>query len=552
MLTEEAAFTGPVSLPAWATDLAVLYESDAVNQFLIYGNVEDRFLLPGPSRRLGTLQEFLFEVLLPRFDVLLSYDPGNGIRIERGGPIFARWPTGGSGAEFPKRPREAMELLTHYFRYCANLARMGQEVVQVACVLKDVHLIAPSGTGFTDYDTASLVTTIRNWTSEGMLTAHPFAGFLITENVNDIHPAIARNPRARQMQVPLPSVGELEDLLRWMAPRYPAVLPPESIAPVSSALSGSTVAAVEQLMKSRQHRGQSLADADLIGIKKRMVEADCRGLIEFVESRKTLDHLQGQNAVKEWLRQDIALWRKGEEAALPKGYLLCGPVGTGKSYLLECLAGEAGVPVVKLKNFRDRWVGSTEGNLERIFRLIRALGRCYVFIDEADQVLGRRNAGDDSGVSGRVYSMLAEEMGNSESRGRVIWVLASSRPDLIEVDFKRPGRVDVKIPLLPAANAREAFELIRFLCASRGVDILPESFEVLAPKLPPLLTPGAAEAIAVKAYRFLRIASFSAEEALFRSLDHYQPAVPESVIEHQIKLAIAEASDPSFIQAPYA
>ena len=51
------------------------------------------------------------------------------------------------------------------------------------------------------------------------------------------------------------------------------------------------------------------------------------------------------------------------------------------------------MPVVKLKNFRDKWVGSSEGNLEKIFRLIRALGRCIVFIDEADQTLGRRESG---------------------------------------------------------------------------------------------------------------------------------------------------------------
>ena len=91
------------------------------------------------------------------------------------------------------------------------------------------------------------------------------------------------------------------------------------------------------------------------------------------------------------------------------GYLLCGPVGTGKTYLVECLAGEAGVPVVKLKNFRDKWVGSTEGNLEKIFRLLQALTRCFVFIDEADQALGSRDpAANDSGFSGRIYSMMAD------------------------------------------------------------------------------------------------------------------------------------------------
>ncbi len=64
----------------------------------------------------------------------------------------------------------------------------------------------------------------------------------------------------------------------------------------------------------------------------------------------------------------MALWRAGDLKALPKGYLICGPVGTGKTYLVECLAGEAGIPVVKLKNFRDRWVRSSEGNLEKIIR----------------------------------------------------------------------------------------------------------------------------------------------------------------------------------------
>ena len=149
----------------------------------------------------------------------------------------------------------------------------------------------------------------------------------------------------------------------------------------------------------------------------------------------------------------MAVWRS---FGCSDGYLICGPVGTGKTFLVECLAGEAGIPVVKIKNFRDKWVGSTEGNLEKIFRLLHGLNRCYVFIDEADQALGRRDAGsNDSGLSGRVYSMFAKEMSEPSNRGRIVWVLATSRPDLIEVDLKRPGRVDVKLPLFPTATPRK-------------------------------------------------------------------------------------------------
>ncbi len=297
-------------------------------------------------------------------------------------------------------------------------------------------------------------------------------------------------------------------------------------------------------MKLRQHRNEPFTPSDLVELKKRNIETECRGLIEFVESTHTLDDVQGCEPVKQWLRQDIALWRIGEAGALPKGYLLSGPVGTGKSYLVECLAGEAGVPVVKLKNFRDRWVGSTEGNLERIFRLLRALGRCYVFVDEADQSLGRRDVGGDSGVSGRIYSMLAEEMGSSRTRGRIIWILASSRPDLIEVDFKRPGRMDVKIPLLPAANAAQTYELIRFACRARGVPLPQDCPADVSAHLPRLLTPGAAENIAVKSFRFVKTQSAPPEQALRRVLEGYQPPVPEHILQQQIDLAIAESSDP--------
>jgi hypothetical protein len=552
-MTFPAAGLAVTRLPAWAKELVDAYESNSASQFLIYGNVEDRLVAPGPPPRVGSLMEFLLETLLPGFDVVLSYDLGNGVRVEKGGAVFSKWPTAKSGSEVSKQPRAAIEFLTHYFRYAANLARLNRETVQIACLVKGVDLIAPSLRGGMDYDLGAIVTLIRDWASDGALVDYPLATFLIAENLNDVHPLLTRNPRAHQAHIPLPSPADLASAFEVLSARYPKPLSngAQNAETVAGALAGSTLAAAEKLLKAKEHAGQELTPADLAGIKKQIVEADCRGLIEFVESKKTLDWISGGEAIKAWLRQDIALWEKGDVAALPKGYLLCGPVGTGKSFTVECLAGEAGVPVVKFGNFRDKWVGSTEGNLERIFRLLRALGRCYVFIDEADQSLGKRESGGDSGVSGRVYSMIAEEMGSSESRGRIIWVLASSRPDLIEVDLKRPGRVDVKIPLLPTADAREGFELIRFLCRSRGIEIGADRFEELAAKVPVLLTPGAAETIAVKTYRLMRTKAADAAAALAECLEQYRPPVAIETIELQMQLAIREASDPSFVPAAF-
>jgi len=86
---------------------------------------------------------------------------------------------------------------------------------------------------------------------------------------------------------------------------------------------------------------------------------------------------------------------------------------------------------------------------------------------------------------------MAAEMSRPENRGRVIWVLASSRPDLIEVDLKRPGRVDLKVPIFPTSSPEEGYQLLRSLAKRYTLDLAP-TYEKAVPDL---LTPGAAETI---------------------------------------------------------
>ncbi|MFT4550268.1 MAG: hypothetical protein ACI9MB_004245, partial [Verrucomicrobiales bacterium] len=472
------------TLPDWSRELVDLYESNATTQFILHGNVNDRLLLAGSdgSAKLGSLADFLEESLLPSFDVILSYDLGNGLRVERGGDFFGQWPTFKERGSMPRKPREAIELMTRFLRYCGNLKRLKKANPQVAIIIKAAHLVIPSLQGGLNYDLNAMALLVRDWASETLISEVNHATFLISENLNDLHPLIVTDPRTHSIQVPLPSAHELEQAMRAMLPKHGVALAEyaEALDEPASQLTGATLSALESLLKRKEHKKETLRPDDLSDLKKELVERDCNGLIEFIESERTLDDVYGQEAVKEWIRQDVALWQQGDTSAMPMGYLLCGPVGTGKTYMVECLAGEAGVPVVKFKNFRDKWVGSTEGNLEKIFSLLHALGRCVVFVDEADQALGRRDSGSgDSGVSGRVYSMMAKEMSNRDNRGRILWILASSRPDLIEVDLKRPGRVDVKIPLFPSTTPEEGFFLIRALCKKQKVKLPKSAFEEL-------------------------------------------------------------------------
>ena len=538
-------------LPSWAADLATLYEGGAVDQFILHGNVGDRMVLPiSPKPTLGNLQQFLLDVLMPRFDVVLSYDLGNGVRIVKGAQTFTKWPAYKDGEALPKSPRAAIEFLTHYFRYTANLARVGQPRIQVGCVVNSAHLVAPALPGALSYDLNALALLMREWSSDVLLAGHTLATFLVTENLNDLHPLLVNNTRAAQVKVPLPTPEDLKSALAILEPEAKTALSAYAadLDPVAQQLSGATLGSIESLLRTREYKKQPMGAADLVALKKQLIERDANGLIEFIKPDRTLDALHGQDKIKQWIRQDIALWKANDLQAMPMGYLLCGPVGTGKTFMVEAIAGEAGVPVVKLKNFRDKWVGSTESNLEKIFRLLHALGRCFVFVDEADQALGKRDAGSgDSGVSGRVYQMMAEEMSNTRNRGKIVWILASSRPDLIEVDLKRPGRVDVKIPLFPTTTPEEGFGLIRALAKKRNLDIPKDAFDSVKEKIPTLLTPGAAETLSIKVYRHVKVDGLSPTDALKEALADYQNPVPREVMDFQIGLAVREASDLDFV-----
>lgn len=551
-----------MSTPPWSESIRRLYLSGAANQFVLHGNVADRLLLPGQEGdSIGTLADFLVSEQLRRFDLVLGYELGTGVRVLAGEDLLRKIAPAG---EIPRDPAGAIGWLDHLLRLCVNLRALAPSTtggdglagknLHLAILIGGAELIFPVAKQVRDYALNSMAAVVRSWSHETHFLEQNLAVFLLTEHLNDLNHLLSQNPRAALVDIPLPDENLLVELFRHFSTEYTRALANFAKRPEFPAarLAGATVGSIESLLKQREYAGEALSEDDLAELKKSLVEKDSQGLIEFLEPVRTLDDVHGSEAVKAWMRQDLSLWRDDDLAAMPMGYLFCGPVGTGKTYLVECLAGEAGMPVVKLKNFRDRWVGSTESNLEKIFGLLRALGRCIVFIDEADQALGSRDSGSgDSGVSGRVYSMMAKEMSNTANRGRILWILASSRPDLIEVDLKRPGRVDVKFPLFPSLDAAEGYALIRALGKKHRLDLPKECPPDLVALIPSLITPGAAESISIKVYREVRTTGSDAAAALRNCLDEYQSPVPEETMRFQIGLAVREASDLSFVPAVF-
>src|SRR5205807_6790623 len=119
----------------------------------------------------------------------------------------------------------------------------------------------------------------------------------------------------------------------------------------------------------------------------------------------------------------------------------------------------------------SKYVGETEGNMERVLTVLRSLGPVVVIIDEADAALGSREADGDAGTSGRIFAMVASQMGDTRYRGRIVWMLLTSRPDLLPIDLKRQGRAEVHIPLFYPQDDGEVREMFRVMAKKNKVPI---------------------------------------------------------------------------------
>jgi SpoVK/Ycf46/Vps4 family AAA+-type ATPase len=299
-------------------------------------------------------------------------------------------------------------------------------------------------------------------------------------------------------------------------------------------------------MDGRQHLdGKLFRD-----LKKRLIERQCQGLLEFIEPKWKLDTVIGHEAAKQRLRDDAALLSRGIFDCVPMGYLLSGPVGTGKSFLATCAAGEIGIPCVMLKNFRSKYVGETEGNLERVLSVLRAMGPVMVVIDEADAALGDRDSDGDAGTSSRVFGMIATQMGDTRYRGKILWMLLTARPDLLPIDIKRQGRAEVHIPLFYPFEDEELTKMFVMLARKLGTTLDPKDVPPIPQK--GMLSGADIEGIVGRAWRksLLSGATSITADALKDVVSQFLPSTQGLEKELQETAAIIECTDREFLPRP--
>ena len=202
--------------------------------------------------------------------------------------------------------------------------------------------------------------------------------------------------------------------------------------------------------------------------KRELIEKECAGLIEFIETRHGLEAVGGNEHIKTELMEIARPIKAGDRARAPMGLLAVGAMGAGKTFVIKAFLKEAGLSGVALKNFRSKWVGSTESNLERVLATVKAMGPIALVIDEGDRSFGSGSEDSDGGTSSRVIARLKEFMSDPDNRGQVLFILMTNRPDKLDTDIKRPGRLDRKIPFFYAETAAERAAIVQAILRRYG------------------------------------------------------------------------------------
>ena len=525
----------PQARAPWLQSINDGYNSHAVRSFLLYGNISDIFPIEGKDK---SLKDYL-TVICGKRDIIIVADPASGIDLE----VTNEFSEEGKDLLIPSETAHTvMERVHQFLTYIANL----KTHQNVTLYITNANYL------FGEKNDVKNGLLLKRWTEDPHFTKKGFLIFMVADSLKNLQETVTNNNRIQKVEVPFPNKEEVLKYLHTLKPIYPDGLKemdsPQTQEEMAEAMAGTSLHALQALIKRSNYSKKPIQFKELEEIKKRLVEEEGQGMITFLTPKNTLADLAGEHsrAIQTQFEDDINLWNEGKDDIIPNGYLIVGPSGVGKTFFLRCLAGSTGVPVMQINNFRGQYQGETEGNLEHIFRLAKGMSRVYLAIDEADQTLGNRSqSSTDGGVSGRVYSYFAQEMSNLDNRGKICWILLTSHPQNLEVDLKRPGRCDVRIPLLPCESPEAGTKLIAEIAKRAGLEVLAEN---LLPASE-LLTPGGATTIVESAIR-LKTREKSNEktdtEILNRFITAYQPPSPEKMWE-LTQQAIQESSSKEFI-----
>jgi len=434
-----------VELPAWADELRNRYLAGEASMFLLHGNVRDLVAWREDGEvEWVDLRTFLERFLARTRDVIAYYNVSQGLQFSEASHrhLFR-------SIVDARRQSRGEERLARLPSAATDTVPVIEDLVSdpghsSAVIIDYFEMIAPNAdVAFMVHEDKANLVSLQRWSSDPAFMQTDNLVILVCEHLSDVSRRITSSSQLATIHLTFPDVGtrtefigdqDLSDVKLEMTP--------EVLAKMTAGLS---LVQIRNILKAAELTKEPITFGEVSLRKKAIIEQECHGLVEFMPRRHDFTHVGGMERIKRDLNKVAEAVKQGNRHRVPMGMIFVGPMGTGKTFVAESFATESGLTCLKLKNFRDKWVGSTEANLEKVLDLVEALGYVLLVLDEADRGLSSDQS-SDGGVNSRVIARLKEFMSDTSHRGRVVMLMMTNRPDKLDTDLKRPGRFDMKIP----------------------------------------------------------------------------------------------------------
>lgn len=543
-------------IPDWMKEVKEKYKTAVANAFILTGNIGDY------CSENRDLKKFLSEFITQketddmRMEKVYFYDiESQGRRV---------YPAAADGKDESDIPwREFIEKITSDNRS--------------AFVFFYPQFLIPEENKVYDEEKSRIVSLHRVLSSTEFINSNNTV-FIVTESTKDIHAMFTgSNSKTAVCEIPLPNAcarrGFVEYYLKNQYEKNSSYRQcvsnwPLGVEELVNLTAGLQLVAIEDVLLSaftkerKKLEGKLPADCvcisrqSVMDRKKEVIQKEYGDVIEILDTAGfNLEQYAGQMELKEYFNEVvIASFSDPQMASIaPKGIIMMGPPGTGKTYFARCMAGDAGINFIefKMSKILGKYVGESEKSMERALSVFRALAPVGVFIDEIDQAFPTRtNGGSESSVNANLFGMILSEMAKPENRGRILWLGATNYPNRVDEALKRAGRFDKKIPFF-APDKDERKEVLLYHLKKAGFT-LDESTDIsgLAEDMEGY-TQAEIEAVVVKAKELAARKKNAAADvmAILTKAKEYMISTQNTNIKEMEDLALIECNDAEFIPA---
>lgn len=525
----------------WYEKMLNIYRAGISHEFVLYFNIRDVV----DNYRL--IDRYIYEEFIKQrdFSIVAFYDISRGLTFLEPG----------MEKEFHKiTSNETVGYLHALPSKLFPYIDLALKNTKMALFIDHAEKIIPSG----DIASMSLeermaLIWICEWSNNAKVSSVGSTIFMLANNLAEVNAEVLKSSyRVEPILVELPCEEERKNYIEYLVKdkMIKIDITTDEFAKLSSGLSKKAIKDI----KLKAEAEDVAISFDFIKEKKHSVlKKEYGDVLEFIYPEISFEDIGGMERAKNYLLRNIVEpIKKGDLRRVPMGILLCGPSGTGKTLLVNALAKSSGFNCVKIDMSRilGQYVGESEKNFKKCLLGAQSQQPVIVFVDEIDTAF-RRGDSSDSGVSRNIFSEFLQFTSNTNNRGKVIFIAATNRPDILDPALKRAGRFDKKIPILLPETSERA-QIFRIMIKKYGFDTDIQDFTPFAQQTENY-TGAEIETVVRKAYE---LANEDEIEGNALSVDILNEAIARcrpstQQVEFMTMLAIKECDDKDLLPEKY-